>query len=388
MIYFLYLSVGYLLCTSLVLWMNKLDFSPLLPADDPADFESPPLVSICIPARNEEDVIERAVQSVLRQTYPNVELLVLDDKSTDATSAILGKIKIDEQELLTIMTGKNKPDNWLGKSWACHQLSKKASGDILFFLDADAWLEPEAISRAVKTMDRDDVDFITVWPMQKLGTFWEKLVIPIVYYGLLSLLPARYVHRTPNWIPPSHRKRFAPRFAAACGQCMIFKKEAYYGIGGHQSVKNEIVEDVALAKQIKKHGYSMRMYHGEGAVHCRMYTSGTEMWQGFRKNFLALYNNSVLAFSVMALLNFIVYVVPFLYLPFALAGGNTTHTLLCFISIFLIYAHRVVLAYWYQWSRALSLTHPLGVLWFHTLGVQVLTDYFKGNAPEWKNRPT
>ena len=388
MIYFLTIALGYLLITSFILGVNYIDFTPLLTFESNKNNASYPMVSICIPARNEEAVIERAIQSLLSQNYPNFEIIVLDDQSTDATQEIISGLKKDNPEYIKIIAGKPKPDNWLGKSWACHQLNEAASGERLLFIDADVWLEPTAVGRIVQSMKHHAVDFITVWPLQRVATFWETVVIPIIYYGLLSLLPARYVHRYPRWLPSSLKKRLAPRFAAACGQCLAFKIETYRQIGGHESVKNDVVEDVALARQIKSNGYTMRMYHGEDAAHCRMYTSGAEMWQGFRKNFLALYNNSIPAFIFMALLNFVVYVLPFVLLPFALWSGNSLNIALSSTAIGLIFLHRLLLSRWYSFSVAASFTHPLGVLWFHALGIRVLVDYFKGHAPEWKGRST
>lgn len=386
MIYFIYISLVYLLVTSIIFWMNKQDLEYLYRSTSD-HLSDKPSVSICIPARNEERAIERSVQSALDQTYSKVEVVVLNDESTDATPNILDRIKKNNQEKLYIIQGENKPDNWIGKPWACHQLSEKASGELLLFMDADAWLEPNAVNRIVQSMRHQHVDFITVWPIQKLGTFWEKVVIPVMYYGLLSLLPARYVHRKPQWLPSSLERKFASSFAAACGQCMVFSQKAYQAIGGHQSVKDEIVEDVALAKQIKRNGFTMRMYHGRGAVHCRMYTSEDEMWQGFRKNFLALYNNSIPTFIFMAVLNFIVYVAPFATLLLGIILENLSLAFLSIVAVGLIIVQRLVLARWYQWELSYAVTHPLGVLWFLRLGLQVLTDYFSGISPQWKGRP-
>ncbi len=384
----LFTSISYLLFISIIFWMNRRDFKPLLPAVSPSGSKEPPLVSFCIPARNEENVIEKAVTSALEQNYAHFEVLVLDDGSRDRTPDILTEVYRKYPERLTIIKGKDKPDKWLGKSWACHQLSSKAKGEILFFIDADVWLYPAAAERAVRSLDDFRIHFLTVWPLQKLGTFWEKLVIPLVYYGLFTLLPARYVHHNPRWLPSFLANKMAPVFAAACGQCMVFRREAYEQIGGHESVKNDIVEDVALAKQIKRNGYRMRMFHGEDAVWCRMYTSGKEMWQGFRKNFLGLFNNSVPAFVLMAILNFIIYVCPLVILASTIRTGNPLHAVLATGSLLLMLTHRIILANWYHWSKGMAFFHPLSVLWFHALGIRVLFDHYLGERARWKDRAT
>ena len=180
----------------------------------------------------------------------------------------------------------------------------------------------------------------------------------------------------------------APFFAAACGQCMFFRKSAYQKIGGHKAVKQDIVEDVALAKQVKRHGFNMRMFHGRGAANCRMYRSGSEMWHGFRKNFLGLFNDSVPAFITMSLVNFVVYVLPLITVLLGLGFGNFLWLSLSVIALLIIFIHRMVLARWYSFQEKMAFLHPIGVLWFHMLGIAVLKDHFAGTRAAWKNRST
>lgn len=381
---FLYIALAYLVLNTAILCSNRHEFSPLPSSPAAPGGETPLKISICIPARNEQRGIRRAVLSAVRQTYPHLEVLVLDDRSDDDTPLILDKLQNQYPEVLSVINGQPKPDDWLGKSWACQQLSRHAGGDILLFMDADAWLQADTAGRAAGALQQFGVDFITVWPRQKLGSFWERVVIPIVYYGLFTLLPASLVHRTPRWLP----HRYAGQFAAACGQCMVFRRSAYHAIGGHGAVRTDIVEDVALAKVIKKHGLRMRMFHGFDTVCCRMYQSGREMWQGFRKNFLGLYNDSVPAFVLMAVMNFIVYVLPVVLMPVAVVRGDIRSVALALVVLLLTAMQRWLLARWYGWSGWYGLLHWLGVLWFHLLGVQVLADHLRGQRASWKDRPT
>lgn len=379
----LYFSLVYLLFNSAVFILNVWDLKALRPASGLQKDETP-LVSICIPARNEEKTIARVLNSVINQSYSNFEILVLDDESTDNTPEILKEYQKSYPQYLSVISGKPKPANWLGKSWACHQLSREAKGNLLCFIDADVWLNHKCIQRIVNSMQASDSDFLTVWPVQVMGTFWEQSVIPLVYYGLLTLLPVRWVHKKPQWMP----SKFAPYFAAACGQCMVFKEKAYQSIGGHCAVKKDIVEDVALARAIKRKGLSIRMYHGQEAIWCRMYTSAREMWNGFRKNFLALHNNSVPAFLAMAGVNFVVYVMPFIVFPISLFTPGLEHMVLSLVCITLILSQRLILAFWFNWPKLPAFLHSVGILWFHALGLQVLWDYFFGQRAQWKNRPT
>lgn len=382
----LYIALGYLSITTVILFLNRSDFSPLEPTPRQYFDRQAPEVSICIPARNEANSIERCVRSAVDQQYPNHKVYVLDDGSTDGSSEILEKLKSEFSNKLTVISGQPKPDGWLGKSWACHQLSEAYTGDILIFIDADTWLEPEAAAKVVRTMGRDVVDLITLWPEQKLGTFWEKTVIPLVYHGLLTLLPTRFVHRLPKWIPSFLRKKISPFFAAACGQFMAFKRKAYEAIGGHTSVKDKVVEDVELARNIKQAGFSMKMYHGLKAVHCRMYNSGDELWEGFRKNFFAGFGQNAYLFIGMMALTFITFILPTIALPFLIFFDAGLPLILCIIAIILMLLQRFIINRRFNWNQLYGLLHPVGVGWFQVLGIRVLSDYFNQESAEWKNR--
>lgn len=386
MVILLYIALGYLLVTTGILYLNRSDFKPLEPTPRNYFDHQAPEVSICIPARNEADSIERCIRSAVDQQYPKHHVYVLNDESSDGTTEILDQLSNRFPNKLSVIPGKTKPENWLGKSWACHQLSEEATGDILVFIDADTWLEPEATAKLVRTMGRDIVDLITVWPKQKLGTFWEKTVIPLVYFALLTLLPTRYVHRDPKWLPSFLTKRVSPLFAAACGQFMAFKRKAYQSIGGHSSVKNQVVEDVGLARKIKQAGFRMKMYHGSKTVHCRMYSSAIELWNGFRKNFLAGFGNNIYFFIAMALLHLIVFMLPILSLPFLLIYGSGIALILCIATVILMYLQRFIVDIWYDWSLSYGLLHPVGVFWFLILGIRVIKDRFKKESAEWKGR--
>jgi len=382
----LYIALGYLLVTGGILYLNKRDFTPLPPTPRNYFDEQAPAVTICIPARNEANSIERCVRSAIDQQYPNHHVLVLDDGSTDGTSEILDSLSEQYPETLTVIGGQQKPDDWLGKSWACQQLSEEALGDILIYIDADTWLEPKTTSKVVRTMGSDVVDFITLWPQQKFGTFWEKTVIPLVYFALLTLLPMRYVYRFPNWLPPFLKQKMGPLFAAANGQFMAFKKNAYETIGGHQSVKNEVVEDVELAKNIRRAGFRMKMYHGKNAISCRMYESRKELWQGFRKNFFAGFGHNPLLFIGMGLLHIITFIIPILSLPFLFLWGSTKLILLALTALLLMFWQRFTVDRWFDWKLRYGFLHPLGVCWYQMLGIQVLSDYFNGVSAQWKDR--
>ncbi|WP_142452901.1 glycosyltransferase [Gracilimonas mengyeensis] len=378
--YLLLIILAYLVFTSLVLIRNWFDFRGINDLESAQSSEADsPLVSICIPARNEEVVIKRCVTSALLQNYPNIEVLVLDDNSTDQTSNILANIAAHNTGLKHL-SGEPKPEGWFGKPWACHQLSEQAQGEYLVFIDADTWLEKETISNTVNALQSTDA--LTIWPQQHFGSFWERMQIPLIYHALFTLLPAKYVECKPRWLPKKLYPLMKENFAAACGQFVAFSKQSYKKIGGHKQVRDEIVEDVALARNLRGKDCTLTMYHGVNAVHCRMYRSHKELFEGLRKNFFAGFGKRPLPFIAMALLSLFVFVLPF----FLVFSGIPFVRQLALFSIFIIWLQRWLLDFRFGWNPLISFLHPVSVFWYQVLGATCLSDYFKGRPAKWKGR--
>jgi chlorobactene glucosyltransferase len=388
MYYLLAFIFAYLFYTSAVLIRNYLEFRPAGALKTNGRYRNSLKVSLLIPARNEEAVIERCVISALHQNYDNIEVLVLDDESEDRTGSILRLIKSerDKNNKLRIINGKGPLPDWLGKPRACQQLADASYGELLIFIDADTWLEPGAITEIVDSFETEQLDAITVWPQQHLGTFWEKTALPLVYFALTTLLPAVYVKRDPSWLPGPLRPKFRTAFAAACGQCIGFRREVYNAIGGHSCVKQQIVEDVELSKILKSNGFRLAMYHGVDQVHCRMYTDHNSMREGFRKNFFAGFGYSYTFFLISALLHLVVFIVPYIILVGSLAFGFSYISYLAGIAIILIHFQRWLLDTKNKWYPVYGLLHPLGVLWFQWLGITVLRDRISDRRVKWKGR--
>ena len=377
-------SLLFLLFTSVILLRNRIGFTSLSAETSSPDSKS--LVSVCVPARNEEDNLEQLLSTILDQTYPAIELLVLDDFSTDDTPAIIEKFHNKNPDTVTVVPPSEKPDGWLGKPWACQQLANQANGHYLLFLDADTALRPEMVQQTVNAFYDRNLDMITVWPEQELGSFWEKTVVPLIYYALVTLLPAVYVYRSPRWLPSFLNKQFATRFAAACGQCIGFTREAYQSIGGHKAVKEEVVEDVALSKLAKENGHTLRMFTGIDTISCRMYRSEEEIFNGLRKNFFAGFDRSIPLFIFMGLLHLVVFVLPFLVFPYAIYISSPALLFVSAASITLILLHRFILAIWFRWNPIYGFMHPLAVLWYQRLGIYSVSDHILNRKVLWKGR--
>lgn len=264
---------------------------------------SPPRVSVLIPARNEAAVIGDTVRALLAQTYTQCEVLVLDDQSSDGTAECALAAAAGDSRL-RVLSGKLLPDGWLGKNWACRQLAEAAEGETLIFTDADVRWEPEAVALLLGEMAARNADLLSVWPTQQTETWAERLVVPLMALAIIGYLPLPAVHHLP-W----------PIFAAANGQCLAFRRPAYEAVGGHAAVRDQVVEDVALARRIKAARLKLRLADGQRQINCRMYSGWPEVRDGFAKNILAGHGGSVAFLLLSTVFHWIVFVLPWLLWP-------------------------------------------------------------------------
>ena len=243
-----------------------------------------PFVSVLVPARNEENNIACLVNSLSAQDYPNFELLILDDESTDATPAILDSLAKSKPGL-RVLHGAPAVGRLKGKNWACAQLASQAVGEILFFTDADTVHQPNALSEIVAAMQREKADFLTGLPWQLLGSRGEKLLVPFFSWATLSFI----------WLWLAYRLHWTA-LAVGIGQVMVFRREAYEKIGGHASLGEEIVDDRALAQKIIAAGLRWRAVHLSDLISCRMYANSKAAVEGFTKNYFAFFDFAVLPY--------------------------------------------------------------------------------------------
>jgi chlorobactene glucosyltransferase len=325
---------------------------------------------VLIPARNEAAVIASTVHSLLTQTTPHFELLVLDDHSTDHTAAIAQQAAgVDPR--LKIIQGQPLPAGWLGKNWACHQLSQQAQGELLLFLDADVKLHPAALTALLSHQASTQADLLTIWPTQMTLSWGEKLVVPLMKFAILSYLPLPAVHHSPF-----------SAFAAANGQCLLFTRSAYQTVGGHTAVRQEIVEDVQLAKKIKQAGLKLRMADGAGLVACRMYESWAAVRQGFGKNILAGHGQSLLFLLFSTCFHWLLFIYPWVWL--AAGGGLFPAGLIALAWLLRFMGERYVGAR-PGWAGLLALLMPVSVGLMTLVAGQAVVWHFTG-GPQWKGR--
>ena len=236
-----------------------------------------PFVSILVPGRNEERNIKRCLFSLLAQDYPSFEVLVIDDQSRDGTRAILEELA-ELQPRLKIMTGSPRPEGYVGKNWACVQLAQAARGELLLFTDADTVHHPQTLCALVTSLLGERADLLTGFPRQEMKTWGERLLVPFFSWASFCFVPL--------W--PAYRLRM-PVLSNAVGQIMLFRRESYQAIGGHEKVGSSIVDDLTLARRIKAAGLRWRVVHLSDLVTCRMYSGSRDAFDGFTRNYFAAF---------------------------------------------------------------------------------------------------
>ncbi|QDV63159.1 glycosyltransferase family 2 protein [Crateriforma conspicua] len=229
-------------------------------------------VSVLVPARDEAAGIEACVQAALASRNVEVEVVVMDDGSTDGTDQIVQRLA-SQDDRVVYCQGKALPDGWNGKQFACWQLSQAARHDRMAFIDADVRLQPDALEILSRRMDRTGVALLSMFPHQETGTFWEKLLIPMMHYVLLGYLPMARM-----------RASDSPGFAAGCGQFFLTDRDAYRTAGTHEAIRGSRHDGVKLPRAYRTAGLMTDVVDGTHLARCRMYHNAAEVFRGVLKN--------------------------------------------------------------------------------------------------------
>lgn len=244
-----------------------------VPPDAPDDA---PSLTVIVPARDEEENVERCLRSILASTYPRLEAVLVDDHSRDATRAIAERIAREDSRL-RVVTAPDLPDGWFGKPWACTVGAREARGEILCFMDADTTQSPDLLPRMVNMMLARDAGMITVAGTQEMHTFWETLLQPQVF----SMLLMRY-GGTESVNDSRHEWD-----KIANGQCIVVRRAVYDAVGGHAAVRDKVAEDLMIAQRLFRAGVRTVLVLGIGQLSTRMYSSLGALVRGWRKNVYA-----------------------------------------------------------------------------------------------------
>ncbi len=260
-----------------------------------------PMVSVLIPARNEEANIEKCILSLVNQTYQNYEILVIDDNSTDNTFGILEKLS-RQYVNLRIFRGQPLKEGWFGKPYALQQLAEKARGEILLLTDADTIHVPTSVSWAASNVNKK-ADLVSGYVGQELVTFGEKITVPLMFMLTGFILPLTL-----------NRLRKTAVFSTAIGQYIAIKKDVFLTCGGYEAIKDKTTEDIYLARYIKKQGYKTKFLDISDQVSCRMYEGYMKGVEGIGKNIFDFFgkNSFLLAIAFFGVLFFLFFPFPVL----------------------------------------------------------------------------
>ncbi|MEM9367425.1 MAG: glycosyltransferase [Planctomycetota bacterium] len=373
---------------ALMFLVNLPQFRDLACHDDPGRGASPSTeqaaVSVLIPARDEEAGIERSVRAALASKDVDLEVVVMDDHSTDQTADIIREIAREDPRV-RLKQGATLPATWNGKQHACFQLAKAARYDLLLFLDADVRLEPHAIATLVKRKERPlaggHIALLSAFPRQETKTLLEKLLIPMMHYLLLSYLPFARM-----------RSFRSPAYAAGCGQLFLTDRASYEAAGSHAAIRSSRHDGLKLPMTFRRAGLMSDCVDGSDLAVCRMYTSASEVIRGLLKNATEGIANKRL------ILPFTILLAGGSLLPWALLwmslnrhhGNPSTLHLVCMIlmatAVLLSFIPRLIAAQRLQQSYLGVLCHPLAVILFLIVQYRAMWDAARGHQTPWRGR--
>jgi len=338
--------------------------------------KNPPLISILIPARNEAENISSCLKSLLKQDYSNLEIIVLNDNSIDGTSKAV-KVIAEKDNRVRLVEGAPLEDGWIGKNFASHQLAKYAKGEYFIFTDADTLHFPKTISSAFGALIATKVDALSIYPRQIMVTFAERMTVPIINIALQCFIPFILIKKSKN-----------PLFSTAIGQFMMFKREAYEKIGGYESIKGHMVDDIQISKRVKKAGYKFMVFDGRNTIYCRMYNNLKGVVIGLAKSIYPAFNGNILAlFSFTGLLTATL-LVPFTLLPLGafLFDWPVAIIRLIIFQIIIVLVIKTIFAIRYK-QRILDI--PLAPVSMAIIDALIFVSFFQAKYGEgllWKGR--
>lgn len=339
--------------------------------------DPPPLISVLIPARDEEANIGACLDSLRREDYPRFEVLVLDDGSTDGTAGIVEKVAAEDRRV-RLIRGQPLAAGWAGKPFACHQLAREARGDWLLFTDADTVHAPSALRQVLLAAVGSHAALISGFPHQRTTSFWQKVAIPVMFYfALLCWLPLWWFQRTRRAVP-----------SVAIGQFLFFSAEAYRGIGGHEAVKARILEDVWLGREMARHHYKQLTLDLSPLVSCQMYRGFRSMWNGIARWLYSLASMSVAMLMVAMVVAVLLFLMPFLWLAYGLflAQPALGWEVLVALQVAILYVARFLAGRRFSQPASSAILHPLGIAFLVVAALYASLLRLRGSGVEWKGR--
>ena len=338
-------------------------------------------ISVLIPARNEEANIGRAVESVLANAGVTLELIVLDDQSTDQTAAIVAAMA-EQDPRIRLITAPPLPAGWCGKQHACQVLADSSRYDTLVWMDADVELASDALERMAVELARNRAALISGFPFETTGTWLESLLIPLIHFVLLGFLPLRQMRRS-----------LSPAMGAGCGQLFMARRKDYFEAGGHAAIYASLHDGIALPRAFRRAGKGTDLFDASDIATCRMYASARTVWKGLLKNAgegIAT-ATGILPWTILLGGGQIIPAALAIYLC-AFHPGERLAVLFAVAATLGGIGIRLVCAHRYYGRRPMfaqyvsALFHPIGVLLFLVIQWQSLLRRFTGQRSSWRGR--
>ncbi len=335
-----------------------------------------PLISVMVPARDEAENIGACLDSLIKQDYPNFEILVLDDNSTDATAAIVAGLAAQDGRIKLIQ-GRPLPEDWAGKPYACHQLSQHARGDWFLFVDADTVHTPDMLRGVLALARQQKVSLLSGFPRQLARSLVQKIGVPVIYFLIIGWAPLWLIHRLKT-----------PRPSVAIGQFLFFASQEYRRIGGHEVVKSRILEDIWMGIEVSRAGGRHIAVDLSSMVSCDMYPTAAAMWRGLVRCVYSIAAITPLMLLVLIGIALFFYIGPFYWLwnGFFMTDASYLWKGIVIFQIALIYFMRWLVDTRFKEPAVSTWLHPLGIIYLFVTVVYSLGRWLFGAGVTWKER--
>jgi hypothetical protein len=375
-------TISLLMATALVLaaipaLLTLFNLKVFLPAPEQGRAFEEPAVSVLVPARNEAAAIEPCVRAILDNRDVDLEVVVLDDASTDGTDAIVRKLAENDSRV-RLVHGWPLPSGWCGKQHACAQLAEAASHDTWVFLDTDVLLSPDAVRRCVAFLDASQASLVSGFPRQVTGSFLEWLLLPLIHFVLLGFLP---IARS--------RMDNSPGMAAGCGQLFVTRRGDYLRAGGHTAIRASLHDGIKLPRAFRRAGLRTDIFDATDIASCRMYSRSLDVWKGLSKNATEGIGSpaTILPFTILLAGG---QLLPWLLVAWGLATGWQGWPAWAvpgsFVAVALSSLPRILEAGRFRQSSMSVLAHPLGVSVFLAIQWVALVRRLLGLQTSWRGR--
>ncbi len=365
-----------IICLVILMINLLLNLRSIKPLEPKSRIKNPaPLVSILIPARDEENNIATCLQTLRKQDYPIFEILVLNDNSSDNTASIVSRLAAEDSRI-RLLHGKPLEKGWTGKPFACYQLAKEAKGSWLLFVDADTIHASNMLRYVMSQALKIKPALLSGFPCQLTDSIPQKIAVPVVYFVIFSLFPLWWLKQFKN-----------PKPSMAIGQFLLFSSEEYWKVGGHSVVKSKILEDIWLGIEITRHGGRHLAIDLSSVVSCNMYSTLTFMWHGLTRCIYSVAAISAMALIGLLIVGYFLFLAPFYWLWNVLFIDTSLAVQAIVMSqVAIILAMRWFVDSHFKASILSTPLHPIGLLFIILICTRAIAKQLVGASVAWKNR--